>query len=166
MTPVVHGLLVWALLIGGARPGGQGPEGYQDQREAAPPRVMLTNDRPSGYFPIDQQTLASAPPILVVRITSVVNPDRTPFQVFVYLSYQSRAGQSEPERILIGNFGFYPPDHPSAFLLRASTAFRKLKTTSSRPTDVRLLLEMRRIHEAKPWTPVEVTVAPPEWRDQ
>lgn len=164
MTPAVCGLLFWALLLGGARAMGQGLGGDQHQRQAAPTRVTLTNERPAGYFPLDPETLASAPPILGVTITRVVNPGKTPFQVFVYLSYQSGAGRTEPEKIRIGNFGLYPPDRPAGFLLRSSQAFRKLKSLSSSPTDVRLLLEMKRIHGTRPWTSVEVTVAAPEWR--
>jgi hypothetical protein len=163
MTLPVHGLLIWALLLGGARAKGPGPDGDQDQRQAAPTEVTLTHVRPTGYFPLDAETLASAPTTLVVRITRVVNPGNTPFQVFVYLSYLSGVGRTEPQRILIGNFGLFPPDHPARFLLRASSAFQKLKATGSKPTDVSLVLEMRRINEAKPWTPIEVVVAPPEW---
>jgi hypothetical protein len=127
--------------------------------------VTLTNDRPAGYFPLDAETLASAPPFLVLRITRVVNPGRTPLQIFVYLSYPPPAGRTEPERTLIGNFGLFPADRPARFLLRASPAFHKLKTTCSKPTDVRLLLEMKRIHPKEPWTSIEVVVAPPEWLD-
>jgi hypothetical protein len=165
MTPAVHGLLTCALLFGGAASGGRSLGGGP-QRPSQPAPLTLTNERPTGYFHLDPETLASAPPILTVRITRVVNPGETPFQVFVYLSYQSGAGRTEPEKILIGNFGLYPPDRPAGFLLRASTAFRKLKTTGSRPTNIRLLLEMKRIHPKSPWTPVAIAVAPPEWRDE
>jgi len=164
VTSAVCGLWLWALLLGGSHAKGQGLDGDRGQRQAAPTRVTLTNHRPTGYFPIDPETLASAPPILGVTITRVVNPGKTPFQVFVYLSYQPRTGRTEPEKILIGNFGLYPPDRPSGFLLRSSRAFRKLKSLSSSPTDLRLLLEMKRIHAKSPWTAVEVTIAPPEWR--
>ena len=166
MTRAVHELLIGALLLGGARAGGQGPDSDQNQRRGVPTGVTLTSDRPTGYFPLDAERLASAPPILALRITRVVNPGLTPFEIFVYLSYPPGDGRREAERILIGNFGLYPPDRPAGFLLRASTAFRKLKTTGSKPTEVRLLLEMRRIHPKEPWTTVEVDVAPPEWRDK
>jgi len=168
MTPTVQGLLIWALLFGGARSGRQSLDGGA-QRPGQPTRVTLTNDRPTGYFPLDPETLASVPPVLAVTITKVVNPGETPFQVFVYLSCQPATGEkgrTEPQKILIGNFGLYPADRPASFLLRASPAFRKLKATSPKPTDVRLVLEMKRIHETKPWTSIEVTVAPPEWQSE
>jgi hypothetical protein len=166
MTPAVYGLLVWALLLGGARSAGRSPGGGAE-RPGKPTPVTLTNDRPTGYFPLDPETLASAPPVLALRITRVVNPGETPFQIFVYLSCQQGAGEkgrTEPEKILMGNFGLYPADSSAGFRLRASNAFRKLKAASSNPTDVRLLLEMKRIHETRPWTPVAVVVAPPAWQ--
>jgi len=170
MALAVHGLLIWTLLLGGAYARGQGLDGgAQGQTAPAPTLVTLTNDHPEGSFLIAPQILASAPPVLALAMTQVINPDKTAFQVFVYLSYQPGSEEKHspgPTKILLGNVGLYPPDRPGGILLRSSTAFRKLKAASSNPTDVRLLLEMKRIHETTPWTPVEVTVAPPEWRTE
>ncbi len=166
MTRAIHGVLIGVLLLGSVRAGGRGGDDDQNPRRGVPAPVTLTNDRPAGNFPLDAQTLASAPPFLALRITKVVNPGRTPLQIFVYLSYPPGAGRTEPERILIGNFGLFPADRPGRFLLRASTAFHKLKTMSSKPSAVRLLLEMKRLHPKEPWTPIEVVVAPPEWGDK
>jgi hypothetical protein len=135
--------------------------------QGEPVGISLSNDRPRGSYSIDPETLASAPPVLKLTIPHVVNPNKLPFQIFVYLSLESQAGGrsgTHQERILVGNFGLYPPDLPATFLLRSSRAFGKLKTMTSNPTNVHLLLEMKRIHEASPWTLVEVTVAPPEWQ--
>jgi hypothetical protein len=168
MKPVVSGFLIEALLFGGLLATGRS----QDQQHLTPTPVVLTNDRPTGSFPIGQETLASAPPILALTITKVVDPGQEAMGFFVYLSFRSSASSSgannQPasQKILIGNFSLYPADRPGGFLLRASTAFNKLKAASSKPTDVRLVLEMKRLHETKPWPSVAVTVAPPEWRDE
>ncbi len=169
MTPAVHGLLIWALLFGGAYARGQSLDGHADPKQATLTPVTLTNDCPEGSFLITPEILASPPAVLALAMTQVVNPAKTPFQVFVYLSYQPSSAEKRgpaPVKILLGNVGLYPPDRPAGFLLRASTAFRKMKGASSKPTEVRLLLEMKRIHARKPWTPVDVTVAPPEWRTE
>ncbi|HEV2176784.1 MAG TPA: hypothetical protein VGW33_06245 [Terriglobia bacterium] len=166
MTPAVHGLLIWALLFGGLRAGGQSPAGGA-QRPGTETRVTLSNDHPEGSFLIPPEILAAPPAVLALTMTQVINPAKTAFQIFVYLSYHPGSGEKRraaPAKILIGNVSLYPPDRPAGFLLRASTAFRKLKAATSKSSDVRLVLEMKRIHPAKPWTPVEVTVAPPEWR--
>ena len=164
MIPAVHGLLLSALLLGCAPQSGESL-GDGIQGPAKPTSVTLTNDHPTGYFVLDPKAIASAPPVVAVSITRVVNPGKTPFQVFVYLSYESGVGEKgRTRRILVGNFGLYPPDRPGGARLRASNAFRQLKAARPEPAGVRLVLEMKRIREKRPWTPVEVTVAAPEWR--
>jgi hypothetical protein len=161
----VHTLLIWTLLLGSGYGSATSPDCIVSQKE--PVGISLTNERPTGSFSIDPEALASAPPILKLTVSQVVNPNELPFQIFVYLSLDSQPGGTpgtHQERILIGNFGLYPPDHPASFLLRTSRAFSKLKTMTANPTNVHLLLEMKRIHEASPWSLVEVTVAPPEWQ--
>jgi hypothetical protein len=168
MKPAVSGLLIGALLFCGFRAGGQSAES-RDQGETKPTPVTLTNDRPTGFFPLDAETLAHAPPILALTITKVVNPGEAGLGISVYLWYRAVAAPGgEREKILIGNFSLYPPDHRAGFLLRASEAFRKLQEAGgvSKVSEVRLLIEMKRIHEKTPWTPVELVVAPPEWREE
>jgi hypothetical protein len=157
-------LLLWAIFLAGHPPAASLAFAMSQEHPAG---VTLTNERPTGSFTISPGTLESAPPILKLTISQVVNPDKLPFQVFVYFSFESHTGGSagkHQDRILVGNFGLYPPDHPATFSLRASRAFSKLKTMTSNPGNVHLVLEMKRIHEASPWTTVEVTVAPPEWQ--
>jgi|ERR1022692_3130183 hypothetical protein len=168
MTPAVFGLLMGALLFGGLPAEGQTASSQVDGRAT----LTLTNDSPSGFFALGEKTLASAPPILALTITKVVNPAQTGLDISVYLSFQppsSSAGAKEPgEKVLIGNFSLYPPDHPAGFLLRASEAFSKLRAAGavSRLSPVQLLIEMKRIHEGTPWTPVELVIGPPEWRSE
>jgi len=157
MKPFVSGLLVAVLFFGGTRYAVCG-----EQQPGPAASVTLTSDHPAGSFAIDAETLKDAPPILTMRVTQVVNPGRMAFQVFVYLTYRSGAGRDK--QIPIGNVGLYPADRPAAFALRASNAFAQLKAASSTATDVRVQVEMRRLHEAEPWTAVAVTVAQPEWK--
>jgi hypothetical protein len=133
------------------------------QKTGQPASVTLTNTDPVGYFPIDPQTLAAAPPVLEIRVTKVVNPAKTSIQLLVYLFYQPGTGRAGPEKILIGDVGFYPPDRSAGFALSTSKAFDQLRATHAKPTNVRLLVELKRIHEPAPWTTVAATVAPPEW---
>jgi hypothetical protein len=166
MSPAVRWLLIWALLVPGAWAGGGKQEGTAPKPKTLAP-LTLTSEHPAGSFALDPKTIASAPPVLAIALTKVVNPGQVPFQVFVYLSYRSKAERSEPEKILVGNFSLYPADRPAGFVLRSSTGFSKLKATGAESTGVQLVLEMERIHKGKPWsTPVEVTVAPPEWREE
>jgi len=153
--------LVGVLLFGGPNAGEQNPD--PGRIDAKSNGVILTSTRPEGSFPVAAAILASSPPLLALHFTEVTNPSQTPFQIFASLSYKP-AGQTEAVKILLGNAALYPPDRPGGFVLRTSSAFRKLK--ASEPTNVRLVLEMKRIHPQTPWSAVEVTVAPPEWRNE
>jgi hypothetical protein len=131
--------------------------------EEARKPVILTNQLPAGSFPVAPEILASKPPILFLSITRVVNPDMTPFEISVHLLPENKNGVSRP-RVLVGNFSLYPPDKPGGFQLSAADAFRTLEYGGKEQTEVRLLVEIQRIHETKPWTPIEVTISPPVWR--
>ena len=163
MTAPIHELLIGVMLLGGLRAGEQSPDAGQEGTQAN--GVILTNTRPEASFPVPAATLASSPPVLALHFTQVTNPSGTPFQIFVSLSYQpAQQGATGPVRILLGNGALYPPNLPGGFVMRASSAFRKLK--AAKATDVRLVLEMKRLHPQTPWSPTEVTVAPPEWRNE
>ncbi|MGC2530355.1 MAG: hypothetical protein WA639_21620 [Candidatus Acidiferrum sp.] len=159
---VVRGLLIGALFFGGSgRTEGAFPSASQVRAEA----VELTNNRTTGSFAVPADTLASAPPVVALVFPRVINPANTPFVICVYLSYRPGEGKVEaPLRILLGNGTLYPADRPGGFRLRTSAAFRKLKAAKAR--DVRLLLEMKRLRPTEPWSQVEITVRPPEWRGE
>jgi hypothetical protein len=171
MTPAVSGLLIGVLLFCSFRAGGQGPDS-QNRDVAGPTPVTLTSERPTGFFPLRPETLTDARPILALTITKVVNPQQLGLGISVYLSFSpvpSSGGPKEQprgEKILIGNFSLYPPDHPAGFRLRASEAVRQLQGAGAHAklADVRLLIEMKRVHEKTPWAPVELVIAPPEWQ--
>jgi len=169
MVRAVSGILIGTLLLCGIRAGGQS-RNSQDERSAVA-AVTLTNDRPSGSLPLDLETVAQAPPVLALTVKKVVNPGNVSLGISVYLTYLLPApasGTSERPRkkSLIGNVSLYPPDHPAGFLLRATGAFREIREAGaiSKSSDVRLLLEMKRVHEKQPWSQVELVFAPPEWR--
>jgi hypothetical protein len=127
--------------------------------------LKLTDDHPSGSFVISPATIAAAPAILSVSIIRVVNPEKTAVEVFVYL-VRSDVGSTPIERILVGQFGLFPPDHPASFMLRSSGAFQKLQASRSASASrkVLLVMELKPISGNKTLTKVELTVAPPEWR--
>jgi hypothetical protein len=162
MTAVVRALLIGALLFGGELAGGRSPSSGQGETPAN--SVVLTNTRPQASFPLSAATLATAPRVLALHFTRVTNPAGTPFEIFVYLSYEppQQGSASAPARIPLGDMSLYPPDRPGGFVVRASNAFRKLNATKA--TRVRLVLEMQRLHPGSPWSQIELTVAPPEWR--
>jgi hypothetical protein len=163
MDPASYSLLIWTLLFAVAYvPAIQ----ERTANHADPAPLVLTNERLTGSFPISSATLDAAPPILKLAITQVDNPKNLPFQIFAYFSCDAPAAAKSPpgqQKFLVGNFGLYPSDSPAAFVLPTSAAFNKLKACSS-TSNVRLLLEIRRIHERSVWTPLQITIAPPEWR--
>jgi hypothetical protein len=162
--------MIWALCFVGADCGSakiQSPRSSNRKTEASPaaPVLTLTNDQPKNSLPIKASELASDVEVLEVTITKVKNPGMTPLSIFVYLS-DSEKGRSEPELHLVGNFSLYPPDQPGKFLLSAAPELRKLLLSDgfAKGHDVRLVFELKRIHETSAWTPVEVTIAQPTWR--
>jgi hypothetical protein len=168
MLPAIRGLLIWGLLSCGPDARQEewtGSARARDTRQGAQGLVTLSNEHSAGSFQVGRATLASAPPILRVSITNVVNPERTSVRVAVYLA-RAELGRPESRKIPIGNFTLYPAERPGTFLLPSSTAFRELQTEGplTASSDVRLVLELERIRATKPWTHVELTIAPPEWR--
>lgn len=170
MTAAVCALLAWGLFSYGSQAGSQVTHA-PDKDRGTSASVTLSTAHPMGSFPVGAETLAVAPPILALRIAKVVNPDKTPFGISVYLSYQLGGREKisvERKRILIGEFGIFPTDRPAGFLLRASHAFDELAAAGSnlKPNKVRLLVEMKRLRDNKPPGQIKVTIASPEWRDE
>jgi hypothetical protein len=168
MRPMLSGLLLAALFAGSARRAvcsGRGQDQrVQDQKDAQAADATLTSDHPAESFAIPPDTLRIAPPVVVIQVTNVANPNGTPFQIFVYLSYQSAPGQKQTEKIPIGNVGLFPADRPAGFLLRASSAFELLKATAPNASVVSVLVELKPLRKTDKLTSVEVTVAPPKWK--
>ena len=162
MWRLIDGFLVGTLFLGGVC--GAHSERPESRQEQAGP-VKLTDSHPGASFEVSADVLGSSPTVVALSFTRVVNPARTAFAIFVYLSYRpAEAADAAPLRILLGNGTLYPVDRPGGFRLRVSAAFGKLK--AAKATDVRLVLEMKRIHPAEPWSHVEVTAAPPQWRSE
>jgi hypothetical protein len=126
--------------------------------------LKLTNAHPSGTFRIPQETTAAAPSVLSLSVVEVVNPEKTPVEIFVYL-VRSEEGPTPKEKTLVGQFGLYPADHPASFTLRLSGAFQNLQAAglSLKSARVELELELKAINKGKPLTKVELTVGPPKW---
>ena len=171
LRPFLAALVTWALLFSGTccRPAKVQSPQTRDMEQTTGPPVTLTSERASGSFPVSPETLASAPSILELSITRVLNPAATPIVMFVYLSPAGKKGKAEPEKVLVGNFSLYPPDQPGKFLLGLSSAFEKLKAkdTVSKSSELQLTVEMKRLNDSQSWTKVEVTIDPPKWlRDE
>jgi len=164
VVSAIVAILLWALgCIGEQNPV------YGEQPGTAAPTVSvsplkLTNDNPSGSFPIATETVNAAPPFLSVSIIQVENPDNVAVELFVYL-VRSEGSLAPQEKILVGQFSLFPPDHPARFTLRASNAFQKLQESrpASKSVQVRLLLELKAIRGKKPLPRIALTVIPPEW---
>src|SRR5215467_7391844 len=90
--------LVCCLLLCLCGPAQSGSAGA---REDAKKFVILTHERPVGYFEIPGQVFASKPPILFLSITRVVNPRRTPCEVLVYFAPRHSHGANE-EKVRLG----------------------------------------------------------------
>jgi len=128
--------------------------------------VTLTTERPAARLPIDLAILQNPLPILEVPVTQVINKQLTPFAIFVYLAWtESKPGSETQRKLLIGNFGVFPPDHPGRYTLRASSAFDELRErgVNLRESHLELLFVMRKVRETEAWTPIEVTISPVRW---
>jgi hypothetical protein len=163
VSVALEACLVAALLYGGLPREGQHTS--VTRRQEQPAQVVLTNSHPDVSFAISPDIVTASPPLLALTFPRVVNPSNTAFQIFVSFSYRAaQKGPGAPLSILVGNGSLFPADHPGGFVLRTSEAFRKLR--ADKATGVRLVLEMKPIHHAAPWPPVEVTVAAPQWRQE
>lgn len=150
-------LLLRALILIGTISGGGAAE------EARQP-MTLTARQTSASFAVLPDILARRPATLFISIRKVVNPDKSPFEILVYLKRNEKDG---PKRVLVGNFSPYPPDEPAGFRLSTTDSFRKLGDVSgSEGTNTTLVIDMRRMHETDPWNSLEVTIAPPEWLER
>lgn len=167
MLFVIALVLAWvpSPAVASGLPSAYGPTGVM-QGENGPGEVTVTDRHTEGFFTVPQKILNEPPPVLRLRVTKVVNPDNTAFQIVISLSAGAeREKGAVGTSIPLGHVGLFPADRPGAFLLRDTAAFEKLK--ASLPTGKRgsakLMVNIERLHENKPWTRVEVTIAPPEW---
>ena len=162
-------LMMWALCFSGANCGSarlQSPQSREPKRsDPSIPNLTLTQENAIGSFPVPPHVLTDSPEVLEVVITKVANPARTPVSIFVFLS-DSKKGEAENKSNSLGSFSLYPPDQPGKFLLDAKGGLRKMSRSGAthEAREPRLIFEMKRINESRPWTPVEITIAPPTWR--
>jgi hypothetical protein len=144
-----------------------------DSKDAAPNSegttqpLILTGQRTSGSFPVPPEILRNQTRVLFVSIAKVVNRQRTSFEILAYLQ-RAKQDHAPAEKILLGSFSLYPSDQPAGFQLSTSEAFHKLaaEAATSSPSDVRLVFEIRKFRETDSWAGLEVTLAPPVWRDK
>jgi len=127
--------------------------------------VTLTNDRPAASFVVQPDVLKNAPAALEVSVTKVVNPAAKAITVLVHLSPANEKGELSKARIGVGNFSLYPVDRPGKFMLDAADALRTAAETRMPPDakEWRVVFELERQAEQAS-TPVEVTIAAPNWK--
>ena len=130
--------------------------------------VVLTNNETTASFLLARQISSNPPPVLELSVTKVVNPAQTPVEILVYLEAVGNARQRGPQKILVGNFSLYPPDQPGNFLFRAANAFKEFHARgwTSESTRSLLTLEIKRINETRPWTPLKITISAPRWKNE
>lgn len=134
------------------------PAGPPLEQGVLPQSIILNNEHSSGSFQVPPEVLKTPPAKLAIQVTKVVNPKQTPIAFFVYL----RSSKQDQGKKLVGNFALFPADQPGTFLLDPSKALRFYRTMPG-SAEVRLIIELKRVNESQPWTPIEVTVAPPIW---
>ena len=149
--------LVSALTLMGTISGGGSAE------EVRQP-LTLTARQTSASFAVLPDVLERIPATLLISVLKVVNPDKSPFEILVYLE---RNEKDTRKRVLVGNFSLYPPDKPGGFRLSTAASFRKLgEVSGDEGSNAMLVIDMRRMHETDRWNSLEVTIAPPEWLDR
>ena len=129
--------------------------------------LVLSEAQPARRVQLPANARSGSLPFLEVPILEISNPEKMGFSIQVYLERtRSTASEGDTERVLLGTFTPYPPDQAGSFLLRASKGFDKLKETRANTAEdrVNLLLEVKRLHPNKPWTPLVVKIAPIRWR--
>ena len=129
--------------------------------------VTLTETKPVARIQLSASIRAVPAPIMEVSVIKISNPQEMSFSIFVSLEWRRHAQVSiQSEKVLVGNFTVYPPDRTGSYILRASTAFEKLKAMGAdlARDEVVILLEMKRTNPDKPWSSVQVEIAPLRWR--
>lgn len=131
--------------------------------------VTLSETQPVARIQLPANIRAAPAPIVEVPIVSISNAQGMSFSIFAYLEWaRSASGSSTRERVLLGNFTVYPPDQAGSYMLRASTAFEKLKAMGADTgrDQVVVLVEMKRTNPKQPWSSVQVVIAPLRWRSE
>jgi hypothetical protein len=170
---LLAGFTIWALFFSGATCAPRVNQGPQNERptpnqpsQAAPKEnqtmahsIKLTHEHVSDSVPIDVKAIPSDARVLQVSVSKVENPSSIQVSINVYLSI---AGSKEPQKLL-GSFSLYPADRGGKFVVSAADAVKRLKSKGTEAQNARLIFELKRIHEDKPWMPIEVTIEEPAW---
>ena len=164
-------LTIWSLPLFGMSCGSASLPG--PQRNSKSETITLTNQKPTGSFPLQPElfknipTATEVPPVLQtvqVPVTKVVNPDAKPVTIFVYFSRPNEKRDGPPEKISVGNFSLYPADRPGRFTLNPREALRKASEASNESNikEWRLVFELEQKPEQSS-SPLEVTIETPIW---
>jgi len=169
MKLILAVLIIWSLPLLGMSCGSQTVQ--EPAPTTTPETITLTNQNPTGSFPLQPDLLKNLPatnavPVTIttlqVPVTKVVNPNASAVNIFVYLSRPKDKDDTPAEKIEVGSFSLYPADRPGKFMLNPETAFRKASAASNDANikDWRLVFELEKRPE-QAWSPLEVTIAKP-----
>ena len=156
------------LLLGGGAPGlTSSSQGTAAKVLPAESRITLSDVQPEARVHIPPELGGKTPQILEIDVQRNDNPSSLPFSLEVYLEVPSPPeGSGGPQRVIVANLGFYPADSNGKFVARVSTPFEQLKRLHSgvKSDSVVLLLQLKRVHENKPWESIRVAIAPLRWK--
>ena len=127
----------------------------------SPETVTLTNEHPTGSFPLPPNILKDSPFVLEVSVTKVVNPTKKSVSVFVYLSPPDV--KDESQRVEVGNFSLYPADRPAKFMVPVGTALQKVSPPRTALKDWRVVFELDKQTKQES-SSLELTIASPTWK--
>ena len=167
-------LMIWSLPLLGISCGSasvQEPATAQPATKSEPSpsptpalqTITLTNEHPTGSFPLPPDILKDSRGILEVSVTKVVNPTRKSVSVFVYLAPPDEKATSQ--RVEVGNFSLYPADRPAKFLLAGGVALQKLSPPRTAVKDWRVVFELDK-QTKQDSSSLELTIASPNWKSQ
>ncbi len=160
-------IAVLLLLGGGAPELTSSSQSTAAKALPAESRITLSDVQPEARVHIPPELGGKTPQILEIHVQRNDNPSSLPFSLAVYLEVPSPAeGSGRPQRVLVANLGFYPADSNGKFATRVSTPFEQLKRLHSdvNSDSVVVLLQLKRVHENKPWQPIRVTISPLRWK--
>ncbi len=165
MTLALETVLL-ALMICWPSAGGYSTGSHGPVQQAQTMPITLTSIHPSGSFPLSSQALLNNQ-VLRVPISKIINPAGTPFEIVMHLIVCSDKSPSQPRKLWLGNFSPFPANHAGTFEVSTSVAARQLETWSvaSGATHVKLLLELKPIHNNDALASVQIVLGTPEWRN-
>jgi hypothetical protein len=137
---------------------------YAHAQGATHPReATLTQKAPLSIFPLDEQRLKEATPVVTVQILRVSNPDDVGFSVRVTLSGCARdAAQHEAP---VGSLGVYPAGQTGSYALDLAPALKQVRAAGQSVGSTCLRLQLKPLRSSVDWSTLRVTLSSPQWTE-